>query len=109
MSRPEVEFRANRQRHRFEARVDGAVAGVLGYRSAGDAVVLTHTEVDDAYEGQGVGSRLVRATLDELAGRGVAVLPECPFVQSYLRRHPELVELVPADRRSEYGLADRSA
>ena len=107
---PVQRVRDNRQRHRFEALVEGGgVAGWISYRTEGELVVLVHTQVDDAYEGQGVGSRLVRSTLAIVEERGGTVLPECPFVLSYLKRHPDLVELVPADRRAELGLGERSA
>lgn len=77
----------NEQRRRFEAIDDGAVAGFMVYSRRTDAVVITHTEVDGAYEGQGVGSRLVRGGLDQIRAEGRSVVPECPFVRRFLTRH----------------------
>ena len=91
-------------RRRFEILVDGEVAGFTRYQPEGDAVAFTHTEVLDAYAGQGLASRLVGAALAQMTVRGAAVLPYCPFVKTYLRRHPELVGLVPEDRRAGFGL-----
>jgi len=83
------------ERHRFEA-VDesGVVAGFAAYRRSGDAVVLTHTEVDDAFEGHGVGSRLAKGALDALRADGVKVVPRCPFIGAYIEQHPEYADLV---------------
>jgi uncharacterized protein len=80
----------DREKSRFEA-VDesGVVAGFAAYRREGDRVVFTHTEVDDAFEGRGVGSVLVRPALDAVREEGLRVVAECPFVRSYVERHPE--------------------
>jgi uncharacterized protein len=96
MSDPQqITVRDNPEHHRFEA-VDesGVVAGFAAYRRSGDAVVLTHTEVDDAFEGHGVGSRLARGALDALRSQGVRVVPSCPFIGSYIEAHPEYADLV---------------
>jgi predicted GNAT family acetyltransferase len=86
---------------RFELHVDGELAGQIRYRRRPDAVVLVHTDVDPHFEGQGLGSRLVRGTLDDLRARGVAVVPLCPFVADFIVRHPEYADLVATDRRPD--------
>jgi predicted GNAT family acetyltransferase len=100
----DVSVRDVPDRRRFEVVVDGNVAGFVTYGMEGDALALQHTEVDDAYEGQGLGSVLVKAALDTARERGVGVLPYCPFVNAYLRRHRELVDLVPEAERARFGL-----
>lgn len=50
-------------------------------------LVFPHTEIDSAFEGQGLGSALVRGALEDVARRGETVVPRCPFVVRYLRRH----------------------
>lgn len=82
------------ERHRYEARVDGELAGYIEYRPAGRERVFRHTQVLDAFEGKGVGSALVRAALDDLRARGLTVRPLCPFVAEWLRRHPDQLDLV---------------
>ncbi len=76
------------ERNRFELIQDG-VAGVLTYSRGDDHVVLEHTVVPAALEGQGVGSTLTRAALAWAKEEGLAVVPQCTFVQDYLERHPD--------------------
>ena len=86
----------NQDQHRFEARVDGELAGFAEYRLRGDDVIIfTHTEVDDAYEGRGVGSALARQALDAVRDAGERrVVPRCPFIKAWIDRHPDYRELV---------------
>jgi len=89
-----VTIRDNPDKRRFEAVVDGEVAGIVFYQERDGALVLVHTEVADEFEGQGVGSRLAAGALDEARARGVPVVPLCPFVRGYIDRHPEYADLV---------------
>ena len=91
---------------RFEIHVDGRLAGFAEYRmKSPQLIVFTHTEIDDAFEGRGLGSTLVRAALDAARDRGLAVRPDCPFVRAYIARHPgEYLDLVPVDLRPRLGL-----
>ena len=85
----------NEDEHRWEARVGGKPAGFAAYRLTDELVVFTHTEVDPAFEGRGVGSALARAALDEVAGEGTRkVMPRCPFIKAWIGRHPDYVPLV---------------
>jgi uncharacterized protein len=92
------------ERKRFEATVDGELAGSLVYRSKGDLLALIHTEVDDRFEGHGLGGRLARFALDQAREQGLAVLPFCPFVNDWIKRHREYVDLVPAEYRASFDL-----
>jgi uncharacterized protein len=92
---PSVTVRDNAAKSRFEAVDDsGAVAGFATYRQSGDTVVFLHTEVDDAYEGQGVGSTLAKAALDAAREDERRVDPQCPFIKSYIDRHSEYADLI---------------
>jgi predicted GNAT family acetyltransferase len=93
---------------RFAARAGERQAGYLSYRRAGHSIALLHTEVETDFEGEGVGGALVSAALADARRRGLEVLPFCPFANSYLRRHPEYLDLVPETRLREFGL-DRIA
>ncbi|MBD5785865.1 N-acetyltransferase [Cellulosimicrobium terreum] len=82
---------------RFEARTpDGGVAGFAAYVRQPGTVVFTHTEVDPAYEGQGVGSALVAGALDQVRAAGEVIVPLCPFVKAWVGRHPDYQDLVRA-------------
>jgi predicted GNAT family acetyltransferase len=84
----------NAEHHRYELRVDGEVAGVVEYRFAGEGrIVLIHTEVDERFEGHGLGSRLARGVLDDARAHGWQVVPRCPFIADYIRQHPDYADL----------------
>jgi len=82
---------------RYELHVDGELVGEIRYRRRHDAIVLVHTEVNPAREGEGLASELVRGALDDIRARGLRVVPYCPFVAAYIRRHPEYEDLVTAE------------
>ncbi|WP_019608246.1 GNAT family N-acetyltransferase [Nocardiopsis sp. CNS-639] len=83
-----------RDRKRYEIRVDGEVAGFAEYILTDDMVTFTHTEIDPAHEGRGLGGTLVRGALDDVRPRGLMVLPLCPFVKGWIQRHPDYTDLV---------------
>jgi predicted GNAT family acetyltransferase len=83
----------NQAAERYEIRLGDTMIGLAAYQRAKDLVVFTHTEVDDGFEGAGVGSRLVREALDDTRAAGLLVLPICPFVHSYMTSHPEYADL----------------
>jgi uncharacterized protein len=76
-----------RESRRYEIDVDGKRVGLLTYRLDGDVIAFTHAEIDHAVGGRGLGSTLARAALDDARARGLAVLPECPFVADFVARH----------------------
>jgi hypothetical protein len=78
----------NDETDRFELVSEGTTA-FLEFRARDGDLVLTHTEVPESLEGRGVGSELVRAALADARERDLTVVPVCPFVASYLERHPE--------------------
>jgi hypothetical protein len=93
---------------RFELLVDGEVAGFAEYRRTGSSVAFTHTVIDPAFEGRGLGSVLARGALDASREAGSRVLPFCPFIRGYIQRHPAYLDLVPAGRRAQFALAPAS-
>jgi uncharacterized protein len=84
----------NEAGQRYEIHVDGALAGFAEYRLRPDALVFTHTEIFDEYEGQGLGGKLARGALDDARTRGARVRPLCPFMAAYIDRHPAYQDLV---------------
>ncbi len=93
---------------RFEVLVDGEVAGYAEYRRVRSAVAFTHTVIAPAFEGHGLGSVLARGALDATRQAGSPVLPFCPFIRDFIRRHPAYLDLVPDDRRAGFHLSRAS-
>jgi uncharacterized protein len=89
---------------RYEARAGDELAGFTSYRERPGLIAFMHTQVDARFEGQGVGGALVAGALEDARARDLAVLPFCPFVNSYIQRHSELVALVPEAYRRQFGL-----
>jgi predicted GNAT family acetyltransferase len=93
----DVSVRDNPAEHRFEVHVDGRLAGFSAYYVSDGVITFTHTEVDDDVEGQGIGSTLVRTSLDQVRAAGVLrVRPLCPFVRAWIDRHPAYQDLTTA-------------
>jgi len=81
--------------HRYEAHLDGELAGFAEYELTDARVVFTHTVVEDRFEGKGVGSALARFALDDVRADGTRrVLPRCPFIRGWIGKHPEYADLV---------------
>ena len=87
----------NSDASRFEARIAGGLAGFSAYHDRGARRVFTHTEVDPAFEGRGVGGALARGALDATRAAGLRVVPLCPFIKAWIGEHPDYADLV-ADR-----------
>ena len=101
---PEGDVTDNEGESRYEIRLGDELAGFVTYRRRPGRIAFQHTEVDDRFEGQGIGSKLIRTVLDRARDDDLAVLPFCPFVKAYIERHPEYLELVPEDERAAFGL-----
>ena len=105
-----VDVRDDPGRHRYVITEDGSEVGFVTYRIAGGVLDLVHTEVDPDHGGRGLAARLIASTLDDARGRGLGVLPHCPYVRKYIDDHPDrYLDLVPAARRAEFGWADGPA
>ena len=83
----------NPQEDRYEIRADDELAGFVRYRREPGEITLVHTEIDPAFEGQGLGSRLATDVLDAARENGDRVVPVCPFIRGFIRRHPEYSDL----------------
>ena len=79
---------------RYEARVGTELAGTASYELTDSMITFTHTVVGEGFEGQGVGGALARFALDDARARGLRVRLVCPFLRSWIKRHPEYADLV---------------
>ena len=85
----------NADRNRYEARLDGELAGFAEYQLTDQLIVFTHTEVHRVHEGKGVGSALARFALDDVREHGGRrVLAICPFIKAWMLRHPAYADLL---------------
>ena len=98
----------NESKTRFEIRRDGELAGFLRYRRHPNQIALVHTEIYPFFQGLGLASQLIGSVLDTVRSQRLEVLPVCPFVQDYIRKHPDYLDLVPAGRRAHFELPDGS-
>jgi uncharacterized protein len=89
----EFSVRDNPEQRRYEARLGSEEVGFIAYRIEPGRITLVHTEVDPAFEGHGIASRLVAGALEDIRGRGLSLVAVCPFVRAYLERHPEHADL----------------
>ena len=90
-------IRDNPRELRYELVEGDSVVGEIRYRREDGAVALVHTEVDPVYEGKGLAGALVEGALQDLLERELRVIPVCPFVRAWLRRHPEYADLIASD------------
>ena len=105
----DVETSHNPEKHRYEAHLDGELAGFAEYQPTDRLVIFTHTEVDDEFEGKGVGSALARFALDDVRADGTRrVLPLCPFIKALDRQAPRRTPTSSYDDpRAPHGLSVR--
>jgi uncharacterized protein len=84
----------NPEARRYEARLDGQLAGWVDYGRVRTRLVALHTEVLPEFGGRGIASALVRRVLDDARAAGQTVTPRCPLFASHFRRHPEDADLL---------------
>jgi len=92
--------------HRYVIEVDGERVGFVNYQLEDSRIALLHAETLPAHSGQGLAGRLTQTVLDDARARGLEVLPFCPYVSAWIRKHPEYADLVPSTQRAEFGLPD---
>jgi len=78
---------------RFEIREDGVRVGHIDFRIRGDEIVLVHTEIDPARQGEGLAGTLVLGALDLIRAGDLRVVPQCPYVAAWIERHPDAQDL----------------
>lgn len=85
------------EHNRYEARdeaANGQLVGFADYILTSGLITFTHTEVEPQYEGLGIASQLVRASLDDVRRRGLSVLAVCPFYKGWIHLHPDYTDLL---------------
>ncbi|MBF4562732.1 N-acetyltransferase [Microbacterium sp. VKM Ac-2870] len=84
----DIRIARNDEQHRYEILVDGEIAGFTEFEEDAEGrLVFPHTEIDPAYGGRGLGTKLVASAMADEATRGDVIVPECPFIVTYLQKH----------------------
>ena len=91
----DLTMKHNTDEQRYEAWEGETLDGFAQYEISGDRIVFTHTEVDPAHEGKGIGSQIARFALDDVRSQGgLRVVPRCPFIKGWIDKHPDYQDLV---------------
>ncbi|WP_190812514.1 GNAT family N-acetyltransferase [Saccharopolyspora pogona] len=81
------------ERHRYEISVDGELAGFTEYVDRDGQRVFYHTEIDDRFAGRGLATALISDALSDTRTEGKRIVPVCPFVAKYLRKHDDFADI----------------
>jgi predicted GNAT family acetyltransferase len=91
----EVKHNNNEKNGNFEAFIDGNHAGLMTYTWAGDdRFIIDHTEVEEAYNGKGVGKEMLLSAVDFARENGKTIIPLCPFAKATFQKHEELQDVL---------------
>ena len=104
MDLDQLTVRDNPERHRFEINLGDGSFAIAEYTLPAGKIMFTHTEVPEAHEGQGLGTKLIRFALDAARERGLKVIPICPFFAAYMQEHAEVQDLLDTAWRKRFGL-----
>ena len=85
----------NPERKRFEVKIDGRLA-VCEYIMTSTRIIFTHTEVPKGLEGKGIGTALAKTAMEYARANSLKIMPLCPYIASYMRRHPEHQDMLVA-------------
>jgi predicted GNAT family acetyltransferase len=95
MSEAEIRIEQNESKGRyFIEGPGGAVAEMTFSKTGKSMIIIDHTEVPDAFRGQGVGLKLVTRAVEDARAQGKKVIPLCPFANAQFRRHPEWADVL---------------
>lgn len=83
----EIAVTRNDEKSRYEITSDGVLAGFAEFDLRPGAIRFTHTEVDPAFQGQGLAGRLAKEALTDAAASGDGIVPLCPYIAKYLETH----------------------
>lgn len=93
-----AQVRDDQDASRYVIELGGQMVGAAYYKRFDDHIVFTHTEVDEGHQGEGLAGDLVQAALDDARSAGLRVVALCPYVRSWMQRHPEYQDLQKASQ-----------
>jgi predicted GNAT family acetyltransferase len=101
----EPEVVDDKEQSRYEVHLGGETVAIADYVKQPGIVSFTHTETFDGHKDQGLAGRMIDRALRDAREEQLEVMPFCSFVAGYIGDHrDEFLDLVPAERRSEFGL-----
>ncbi|BDZ54434.1 GNAT family N-acetyltransferase [Agromyces marinus] len=103
MTDDEVEIVRDDEARRYRLLLGGAEAGRAEFRLREGSIVFTHTIIDPAFEGRGLGSRLARFVIEDAISRGERIVPRCPFIRGWLLKHPGYEDAIEWPERRAVG------
>ncbi len=83
----------NQDESRWEVRWGDQIA-TLTYKIVDQEITLIRTWVPEQIEARGVGSKLVQTALELARQNNYMVVPRCPFVAAFIKKHPHFLDLV---------------
>jgi predicted GNAT family acetyltransferase len=101
----EPEVVDDKEQSRYEVHSGGETVAIADYVKQPGTVSFIHTETFEGHKGQGLAGRMIDRALRDAQAEGLQVIPFCSFVSEYVGAHREFLDLVPADRRAEFGLS----
>ena len=90
-----IELEEGESKGRYVVRGEGGAEAQMTYTKIGlSQIIIDHTEVPDAFRGQGAGLRLVTRAVEDARAVGKKIIPLCPFANAQFRRHPEWADVL---------------
>ena len=92
---PEIELEDRGSKGRYVLRGPGGAEAEMTFTKIGEhQIIIDHTEVPDAFRGQGAGLRLVTRAVEDARAAGKKIIPLCPFANAQFRRHHEWADVL---------------
>lgn len=92
----EIELEDTGSKGRYVLRAEGAEAEMTFSKAGEHMIIIDHTQVPDAFRGQGAGLRLVTRAVEDARVSGKKIIPLCPFANAQFKRHPEWADVLKA-------------
>lgn len=97
----DVSVTDNKAENRYEIKIDDEVA-ILVYSKHGHTITLIHTEVPPSLGGRGLANKLAQFALEDARAQQLEVIPSCPFVAAYVRRHPNYISYLTEAQQAHF-------
>lgn len=84
----------NSAKNQYEFHIGNLIPRIEYIKSVNGEIYLTHTEVPFGLSGRGIGSQLARKVLEDIQDQGLRLIPLCPFIAGYIRKHPQWKSII---------------